>query len=245
MRIKKGFTLAEVLIVLMVIGAIATMTIPSLMKGVTEQQWKTTYKKAYNALVNLCAMERVTGALPSAPDAASVTRMFDSLVNSLSIKNYSAATVKIDSKAALTTSEFKAGVKYTDPNGATVTKGSATDQIDYSTAGTQSPWMTADDGISYVVLKGAGTSCGTKMDIDVATNTETASQQACVIIVVDVNGLAKLPNMIEPQQSGTLAATTQLTTLTGDQYYIFVGRDGASAGSMKTTVTGRIVGDLK
>ena len=30
-----------------------------------------------------------------------------------------------------------------------------------------------------------------------------------------------------------------------NQYYIFVGRDGATAGSKKVTVTGRIVGDLK
>ena len=45
MRIKKGFTLAEILIVLMVIGVIATMTIPSLMKGVAEAQYKAAYKK--------------------------------------------------------------------------------------------------------------------------------------------------------------------------------------------------------
>ena len=45
MRIKKGFTLAEILIVLMVIGVIATMTVPSLMKGVNEATYKTAYKK--------------------------------------------------------------------------------------------------------------------------------------------------------------------------------------------------------
>ena len=44
-----GFTLAEILIVLMVIGIIATMTIPGLMKGVQEAQYKTAYKKAYFA----------------------------------------------------------------------------------------------------------------------------------------------------------------------------------------------------
>ena len=44
MRIKKGFTLAEILIVLMVIGAIATITVPSIIKGVKEAQIKTAYK---------------------------------------------------------------------------------------------------------------------------------------------------------------------------------------------------------
>ena len=47
MRIKKGFTLAEILIVLMVIGVIATMTIPSVMKGVVDAQIKTGYKRRY------------------------------------------------------------------------------------------------------------------------------------------------------------------------------------------------------
>ena len=88
MRIKKGFTLAEVLIVLMVIGAIATMTIPSLMKGVTETQWKTAYKKAYNAVINLTAMERIAGSLPSTADATGVGLMFQSLQSNLSAKDY-------------------------------------------------------------------------------------------------------------------------------------------------------------
>ena len=64
MRIKKGFTLAEILIVLMVIGIIATMTIPGLMKGVQEARFKTAYKKAYNTIVNLSAMASVNGELP-------------------------------------------------------------------------------------------------------------------------------------------------------------------------------------
>ena len=50
MRLKKGFTLAEILIVLMVIGVIATLTVPTMMKGVTEAQLKTSYKKAYNTI---------------------------------------------------------------------------------------------------------------------------------------------------------------------------------------------------
>ena len=59
MRFKKGFTLAEILIVLMVIGVIATMTVPSMMKGVQEAQYKTGFKKAYNTITNLYAMLQV------------------------------------------------------------------------------------------------------------------------------------------------------------------------------------------
>ena len=65
MRIKKGFTLAEILIVLMVIGVIATMTIPTLLGAVQDQQYKTAYKKAFNQISGIMAMEAVGGSLPA------------------------------------------------------------------------------------------------------------------------------------------------------------------------------------
>ncbi len=50
MGIRKGFTLAEVLITLMIIGIIAAMTIPSLMNNTNEQETVVAVKKAYSVL---------------------------------------------------------------------------------------------------------------------------------------------------------------------------------------------------
>ena len=47
---KNGFTLAEVLITLAIIGVVATMTLPALMSNTGEQQAKTGLKKAINTL---------------------------------------------------------------------------------------------------------------------------------------------------------------------------------------------------
>lgn len=47
---KNGFTLAEVLITLAIIGVVATMTLPALMTNTGEQQAKTGLKKAINTL---------------------------------------------------------------------------------------------------------------------------------------------------------------------------------------------------
>lgn len=50
MDFKKGFTLAEVLITLVIIGVIAAMTIPTLINKTNEQETVTAVKKAYSVL---------------------------------------------------------------------------------------------------------------------------------------------------------------------------------------------------
>jgi len=48
--IKKGFTLAEVLITLAIIGVVATLTLPTLMTNTAEQQYTSAFKKVVNTL---------------------------------------------------------------------------------------------------------------------------------------------------------------------------------------------------
>lgn len=50
MNKKSGFTLAEVLVTLMIIGVIAAMTIPSLMQSTAQQEFRAAYKKAVSML---------------------------------------------------------------------------------------------------------------------------------------------------------------------------------------------------
>ena len=47
---KSGFTLAEVLVTLMIIGVIASMTIPSLMQSTAQQEYKAAFKKAVSMI---------------------------------------------------------------------------------------------------------------------------------------------------------------------------------------------------
>ena len=49
-NIKMGFTLAEVLITLVIIGIIAAMTIPTLMNNTNKQEYVSRLKKAYSTL---------------------------------------------------------------------------------------------------------------------------------------------------------------------------------------------------
>ena len=53
---KNGFTLAEVLITLAIIGVVATITLPSLMSNTQEQQAVTAFRKAMNTLNEVAQM---------------------------------------------------------------------------------------------------------------------------------------------------------------------------------------------
>ena len=56
---KKGFTLAEVLITLGIVGVVASMTLPTLNNNVQKQTYEAGAKKAYNILSNAVSMYMV------------------------------------------------------------------------------------------------------------------------------------------------------------------------------------------
>lgn len=55
---KNGFTLAEVLITLAIIGVVATMTLPALMTNTAEQQAKSAMKKGINTFTEAAQMSQ-------------------------------------------------------------------------------------------------------------------------------------------------------------------------------------------
>lgn len=268
MRLKKGFTLAEILIVLMVIGVIATMTVPSMMKGVAEAQLKTGYKKAYNTITNFAAMERVAGTLPSRGTIENIRTVYNALNNSLSVKGY--ATQDISSGEPLIGDagfgdclQLEAGNVLGGALDAAGAQSCATTVVvpttapdgsaGGTTAGEDAAWIVTEDNMAFTILAGGRATAGaigrnadTKQQIAAATSEANASAASSIIIVVDVNGLSKGPNTYEQQGlNPVMAANTAMATITGDQFKVYVGSDGATAGPRDITVTGRIAADLK
>jgi len=261
MAYKKAFTLAEILIVLMVIGVIATLTIPSMMKGVFDGQVKAGYKKAYNNIASITYASKMAGELPVTNVSADTLRLFHVLANNLDAKNYvSTTTSQINSGVIVKASDYKTAVKI---NGHIYGSGESLseDITDYSiTTYGPSPWIITEDNMAYSVMCGGGTGqpdqCGTKDEISGQTSQKNAAMKSCAVIVVDINGLSKGPNAFDPQVgpaenprinefTSTITAKDSLKTLTGDQYLIFIGSDGATPGPKQTTVSGRIMGDLR
>ena len=75
---KKGFTLAEVLITLVIIGVVASMTIPTLMNSTQGTEYKTGFKKAMSTLNKAFSLNyAITATLPGEDDNASTKGMLD------------------------------------------------------------------------------------------------------------------------------------------------------------------------
>ena len=272
MRLKKGFTLAEILIVLMVIGVIATLTIPSMMKGVTEAQLKAGYKKAYNTISNFAAMEKVAGTLPARANDYNINALYTALNTSLSVKGF--ASTGIDTGSTLTGGDaaFVTCLNLSSPaeapdgyepgslgtcqaggdnapeiesaNVAFLTDEGGSNGLTKKTAA----WIITDDNIAYAVVKGGASNqnAATKQQLAAMQNDEAAADSSSAVIIVDVNGLTKGPNTFEQQGVvDPLEPSSVMDTITGDQFKIYIGSDGASAGPQATTVTGRLASDLK
>ena len=249
----------------MVIGVIATMTIPSMMKGVIEAQYKSGYKKALRTIATISAAEKVGGSLPTSNRSAETLMFFQALNSNLSVNGYvSAADHKANSGQLFNAKRFdksiiingrRYGTQHADDSSVNV-------NTSYITTYNVSPWISTDDNMAYSVMCGGQTGvpapCATTQEINTQLTQKDAANKSCSIVIVDVNGLSKGPNKYEPQLGPTSGSEvrinthtpniqegTPLDTLTGDQYIIFVGSDGATAGPKATTVTGRIAADLK
>lgn len=244
MRLKKGFTLAEILIVLMVIGVIATMTVPSMMKGVTETQYKTGFKKAYNTISNLTARLAVDGKMPVKMTKMDeeANRFFIAMIENLSVREITKAKI---SSRAVATRDSEVQLTYTvDNNQKVYGTGSSVTINNNSTwpTGDNQLWLTTDDGLAYTLE--VGTDCDAKNIVSQKTKLSDLKTSSCLVVVVDVNGLNKTPNYEEPQADIT-TTNADMQPLTGDQFRIFVARDGITPGSKLNQAAARIIADMK
>lgn len=92
---KKGFTLAEVLITLVIIGVIASMTIPTLMNSTNQQEYRVGLKKGISALNQALSLNyALEGKVLGDPDLQSA----DEVIRNLFTKRMSVITTKTSSE---------------------------------------------------------------------------------------------------------------------------------------------------
>ena len=234
---KKAFTLVEVIIVLMIIGVIAAITIPLIADN--QSAYKQSYKKAYNVLANAIATEKTLNNLPADASIGSLVGFFSTLNSKTNVLGYST----IDINSATEPKIIYAALKWNNNNyGSENAKSIA--NVPEPEIDKWSPWIITEDNLAYSLLAPSNGQCGSNAVINSAETTSDAVKYSCLVILVDVNGLSKKPNIIEPQViSGLSDVKKDMKKLTGDRYYIYLANDGIAIGS-NNTVSGRLINGL-
>ncbi|MBR6162953.1 prepilin-type N-terminal cleavage/methylation domain-containing protein [bacterium] len=158
---KSGFTLAEVLITLVIIGVIAAMTVPTLMNNTNSQEFRSALKKAISALNQAVTMQyALEGTLIS--DYNSAENVVKDVFNArLNVINTGAGT------------------------DTTLWAGASADNSNCS----GSVFITAD-GLSYCIQNFSNASGSTTGACDSSGSTPCSTNNA-VNVLIDVNGLKK------------------------------------------------------
>ena len=111
---KNGFTLAEVLITLAIIGVVATLTLPALMTNTAEQQAKTALKKGINTLTEAAQMNQSIAGFDyasltsSSTDNTEAQSLFGLLATRASLDYQKNGTGRLESHQGNSTNEANA-----------------------------------------------------------------------------------------------------------------------------------------
>ncbi len=244
---KYAFTLAEILIVMTVIGTIAALCVPAIMLGITNARYQAAYKKAYRAVHSIMAIEQLNGKLPTKTTKESVAGIFESLLENLSIKEFAPQEKTGPNDGVLTkTEDFKTSISYTGKNGKQATFGYGNNILQDSTDWTSnpSPWIVTEDNLAYSVIGISNSDCATKEELNTINQVDELNRKSCAIIIIDVNGLIIGPNLVEDQVINGIEANSKTKTLSKDRYYIYVGKNGTATGPKTTSLSGRLINNL-
>lgn len=172
-----AFTLAEVIIVIGIIGIVAEMTIPDLVQSFQKQVYIVSLKKAYTqfnqVLMQLAADYNCVGDLKC-------TGLFDASVTNQTLGDAIVKYFKVSKNCQLTTDVcFSTSLSnYFDGSGA---RYSANVAADYR--------FIELDGSSYRI-----TSYQTNCAMDASMGSKDYMTQACALVIIDVNGPYNGPN---------------------------------------------------
>lgn len=232
-----AFTLAEVLIIMSVIGVVAMFTVPQLVNGTQAAQYKAAYKKAYTIVYHVASIEKAHGRLPKAADETSLINFFKAMDKNLEVEGY--ADRMGDGKI------LKIGSTHSGMVWKEIVFGDENDTfVSAQTDNRRTPWIITADDIAFCVTVPEEGTCEKSSKIDAQTTTASeAVSKSCIYVIVDTNGLYKGPNIYEPQIVDGLVSNQKMKKLTGDRFIIYIARDGVARGSELLTVSGRLLSD--
>lgn len=215
---NKAFTLAEILIVLTIIGVLAVMTIPSLLQNANSQHKVAMFKKAFNTITNAYATAFAVTNPPNysneGGDGAGGRKLFNAITNQLNVKYY----VKREKKDGSWENFTK---QFEKPTG------------DFKI---YEYWIVTEDDIAYLVdSEASNLACPDKLEfLDSITSSADADGKTCFLIMVDVDGPFKGSSVY--CSDGRNLNQLQVC----DRTRFYVTKNGVTAGNSKT-FGGRVI----
>lgn len=207
-----GFTLAEVIIVMGVIGVVAAITIPNLVAEYQKTQYVSALKKAY-AEINLVLKQMATDA--GCPSDLTCTGFFSTLSNA----NVTIATAKLG-KSMVTYMKVINDCGASLP--ATWTYGCFSTSINHNIDGSSSDNSTTDINSNYNFITTDGMTFSVYNFLNDCE--DFVISQACGMLYVDINGF-KPPNYM-----GRDVFKFFITNENGPHLYPYGGQKEASNG---------------
>lgn len=214
---QRAFTLAEILIVLTIVGVMAVMTIPSLLQNANSQQKIAMFKKGFNAVSNAYATEFATKTPPK--DNNDGEKLWEALNNQLNVKYY--VNTNTGDK------------KYTIEDAK---------EIDW-----EKRVIMTEDGIGYRVTRGNAEDnfqCQSKLTVNKVKSGSDLVSSSCLNIGVLLDNAYKIANKVECQYNYSESSsgdTQDLNNLKCNAIWLPVAKEGITAGNPDCTITGRII----
>ncbi len=217
MEFKKGFTLAEILIVLVLMGVLAVLVVPILTINLQNAHFKTAYKRAFNIMATIMSIETSQGDFPHVnayeSDETYLRAMHDALVQNVSFKDY------WDESNEQVLNELP-------------------ENPDYSAL-----WINTEDGLSYKIQGQLTQEIKRKSQINTFSTLDELTNSSLYYIFVDTNGRNKGPNCIDEKITAGLQEGEDFEPLKCDRYPIYIASDGVAAGDRTKTITGHILAE--
>ena len=203
MKKMKGFTLAEVLTTLMVIGVVAALTIPTLISSTNESQYQAAYKKALANLENGIGLLKANQTSCVVRSDAELAECFKNVLQGTLVNKEGKST---GTKDTILTSDGVA-YRFVYSGERDKDKGRAIDSF--------CPAFTRSVGgmklSKRAIHRGENGNCAVLVDLDGFSKGTTQFNQEFEGITSDISGI--LPSVIATEE--------------GDQQLILIGSDGA------------------
>ena len=247
---KNAFTLAELLIVLLTISIIAVVCIPGIILGITNARHQANYKRAYQIMHSLASIEFLNGRLPIKASSSGFSSIFEAMISKLDIKEYAQQKENGPNDGNIYNQEdFKHAVKFINSAGNeesigdTSTNSIANAEADWTKSA--SPWIITENNFAYSVTGVQNKECLSKEQLDSMKEISELNKNACAIVVVDVNGLTTGPNKLDDQVIYGVGENKKMEPLIKDRYYIYIAKNGIAQGSKATSVSARLMNNMR